>query len=113
MAGVRLDKFSALIKKEVSLIFQKEARALFGGAMISVTQTRVSPDLGHAKVYVSVFPTEKRQEAFEAVKNNSFAIKKLLTAAVGKQMRKVPELAFYLDDSLDYFEEIDRLLKKG
>lgn len=80
--------------------------------MITVTSVRVAPDLSVAKVYLSFFPTEKKVEGLEIVKEKTSITRKLLGDAVGKQLRKVPALAFYIDDSLDYYEEIDRLLKK-
>jgi len=85
---------------------------MFDGMMITVTNVRVSPDLGVAKAYLSFFPTEKKQEGLEKVKEQNGAIRHLLAGSIGKQVRKIPELHFYIDDSLDYFEEIDRLLKK-
>lgn len=80
--------------------------------MVTVTSVRVAPDLSVAKAYLSFFPTEKKEVGLELVKEKSSLIRKLLGDAVGKQLRKVPSLAFYIDDSLDYYEEIDRLLKK-
>ncbi len=71
-----------------------------------------SPDLGYAKVYVSVFPPEKRGEVMEFMKEKNATIRHYLAGVVAKQMRKVPELQFFIDDSLDYSAEIDRLLKK-
>jgi ribosome-binding factor A len=112
MAGIRLEKVGSLIKRELSIIFQQNTNTLFDGMMITVTQVRVSPDLGIAKVYLSFFPSEKKETGLELVKERDFQIKKLLTAQVGKQLRKVPNLHYYIDDSLDYFEEIERLLKK-
>jgi len=112
MSSVRLDKVSALIKRELSTIFQKNMNVMFHGMMITVTQVRVSPDLGLAKAYLSFFPTDKKDEGMILVDEKKTHVRKLLALEVGKQIRKIPELSFYLDDSLDYFEEIDRLLKK-
>lgn len=86
---------------------------LFEGMMITVTQVRVSPDLGVAKAYLSFFPTDKKEHGIQLVNEKKTHLRKLLAAEVGKQIRKIPELSFFIDDSLDYFEEIDRLLKKG
>ncbi len=112
MSSVRLDKVSALVKRELSTIFQQNMNVMFQGMMITVTQVRVSPDLGLAKAYLSFFPTDKKHEGMVLVDEKKFQVRKLLALEVGKQIRKIPELSFYLDDSLDYFEEIDRLLKK-
>lgn len=85
---------------------------MFAGTMITVTNVRVSPDLGVAKAYLSIFPANKKEEGLKVVEEKNHQIRKLLAVEIGKQVRKIPELSFFIDDSLDYFEEIDRLLKK-
>ena len=112
MASIRLEKFSALIRKELSVIFQKKGNEWFSGAIITVTLVRISPDLGYAKAYVSLFPSEKKESVMKWLKENHFAVRRELGLAVGKQMRKIPELQFFFDDSMEYAAEIDRLLKK-
>jgi ribosome-binding factor A len=112
MSSVRLEKIGALIKRELSLIFQQNMNTMFGGMMITVTSVRVSPDMGLAKAYLSFFPTEKKDAGILMVDEKKLHIRKILGGQVGKQIRKIPELSFYIDDSLDYFEEIDKLLKK-
>lgn len=94
-------------------MFQQNMHSMFEGMMITVTQVRVSPDLGVAKAYLSFFPSEKREHGLQVTNEKKNQMRKLLAAQVGKQLRKIPELSFFVDDSLDYFEEIDRLLKKG
>ncbi len=110
METTRQSKVSRLLQKDLGLIFQQEGRNLFGGKMISVTTVRISPDLGLAKVYLSIFPSEKSEETLEVVRMNTKNIRRILGTRVGKQLRVVPELAFYIDDSLDYIENIDNLL---
>ncbi|MCT4602539.1 MAG: 30S ribosome-binding factor RbfA [Marinifilum sp.] len=110
METTRQSKVSRLLQKDLGLIFQQEGRNLFGGKMISVTTVRISPDLGLAKVYLSIFPSDKSEETLEVVKMNTKNIRRILGTKVGKQLRVVPELAFYIDDSLDYIENIDNLL---
>ncbi|NOU62055.1 30S ribosome-binding factor RbfA [Marinifilum caeruleilacunae] len=110
METTRQSKVSRLLQKDLGLIFQQEGRNLFGGKMISVTTVRISPDLGLAKVYLSIFPSEKSEETLEVVRMNTKNIRRILGTKVGKQLRVVPELAFYIDDSLDYIENIDNLL---
>jgi ribosome-binding factor A len=110
METTRQSKVSRLLQKDLGLIFQQEGRNLFGGKMISVTTVRISPDLGLAKVYLSIFPSDKSDETLEVVKMNTKNIRRILGTKVGKQLRVVPELAFYIDDSLDYIENIDNLL---
>ena len=82
------------------------------GVMVSVTRTRVSPDLGICTAYLSVFPSEKGKEILKNVNANAKTIRYELGTRVGKQVRIVPELRFFIDDSLDYIEHIDELLKK-
>lgn len=112
MTSVRQEKVAELIKQELSLIFQKESRTLCLGSMVSVTVLRISPDLGVARVYISIFAAKDTQAVFDSVQANSSLIRRELGRRVSKQLRKVPELYFFLDDSLDYAEEIDDLLKK-
>ena len=112
MASVRQNKAGRMILKELSLIFQKEARNLFNGTMISVTVARMSPDLKVAKVYLSFFNVKDKDAKLEEVRKQQSNIRRLLGYEVKNQLRNVPELHFYLDDSLDYAEEIDSLLKK-
>lgn len=101
---------SRLVQKELAGIFQKQGNNLFGGGMISVTVVRVTPDLGLAKVWLSLFPPERRQELFESVNMQNKTIRHELGRRVKKQLRLVPELQFFIDDSIDYAQHIDKLL---
>jgi ribosome-binding factor A len=112
MASVRLEKVGALVRKELSTLFQLNMNSMFNGVMITVTIVRVSPDMGLAKAYLSIFPAAKKDETMALLEEKNGFIRKMLADRVAKQLRKVPDLRFYIDDSLDYFEEIDRLLKK-
>ena len=111
MEGKRQAKISRLIQKELSEIFRRQTAAL-GGVLVSVSTVRVSPDLSIAKVYLSIFPPEKSAEILENIKKQQKTVRYELAAAVKDTPRKCPELAFYLDDSLDYVENIDRLLSE-
>ncbi len=86
--------------------------AVFGGAMVTVSEVRVSPDLSLAKTYVSIFPSAKAEEVMKLLNDNVKALRGELGHQVAKQLRIVPEIVFYLDTSLDYAEHIDELLKK-
>ena len=112
MESLRQQKVNKLLAKELAEIFRSEARALFGGGFITVTQVRVSPDLGSAKVYLSIMATKDKQAIFRLVESQGYLVRKKLGMQVGKQLRVVPELHFYLDDSLDYAMKIEELLKK-
>lgn len=85
---------------------------LFRGVMATVTAVKVSPDLGYAKVYVSVFPFDRSGEIMNQITANEWKIRKSLGQRIRNQLRVVPELAFFLDDSLEYIENIDNLLKE-
>ncbi|MBD99620.1 MAG: ribosome-binding factor A [Verrucomicrobia bacterium] len=112
MESLRQQKVGRLIQKEVGLIFNNGLVQLSVKLMISVTQVRMSPDLGIARLYLSLFPSEQKKEAIDEIRNQSSEIRYHLGKKVGKQLRHTPELQFYLDDSFDYAEEIDELLKE-
>ncbi len=111
MSTIRQQKVAALLQKELGNFFQRESRTYFGGAMITVTVVRVSPDLAVAKTYLSIYGTKDREEIFRFIESQSREIRYKLGQQVGKQLRVVPELIFYFDDSIDYAEQIGQLLK--
>ena len=112
METTRQKKVSKLIQKELSIIFQKEIHQFLGNILVTVTGVRVSPDLSVAKAYLSVFPVKNPVEALLILNDNKKVFRTLLGNSCRNQLRIVPELIFYLDDSAEYAEEIDRLLKK-
>lgn len=109
MESSRLNKIDRLVQKELSDIFQKFTKSC-GGVLISVTSVSVSADLSIARVRLSIFPNDKQQEMMEMVKKSAKSIRHDLAQRTRHQLRVVPELTFFLDDSLDYLEKIDRLL---
>lgn len=111
MESTRLNKINRLIQKELGDIFLLQTKAM-KGVLISVTAVRVTSDLSLARVYLSIFPSDKSSELLENIKTNIKSIRFDLGQRVGKQLRKIPELQFYLDDSLDYIEKIDNLLNQ-
>lgn len=111
METIRQQKVARLLQKEIGALFTNGEVHLSGGAMISITQVRMSPDLGIAKVYISLFPAKDLEAALEGVRKQTKEIRYVLGKKVGKQLRHIPELHFYLDDSFDYAEKIDSLLK--
>lgn len=111
MESTRQSKIGRLIQRDLGEIFQMESRNLFGGKMISVTSVRVSPDLGLAKVYLSIFPSKNTDETLTLIRKQVKNVRYILAKRVRHQLRIVPELAFFIDDSLDYIENIDNLLK--
>ncbi|MCQ2146776.1 MAG: 30S ribosome-binding factor RbfA [Bacteroidales bacterium] len=105
-------KVAREIQKDMAEIIRSKGMAAFGGAMVTVSEVRVSPDLSIAKTYVSIFPSDKQESVMKLLEENNKALRGELGHKVGKQLRIVPEIVFYLDTSLDYAEHIDELLKK-
>ena len=112
MESTRQKKVARLVLKELSQIFNIESNNILGSIMISITAVRISPDLGYANIYLSVFPVKDPKDALEKIKKNGSLFRKKLGIAVRNQLRVVPELNFYIDDSAEYAEHIDKLLKK-
>mgnify|MGYP002726348498 FL=1 len=111
-ASTRQLKIAREIQKDLAEIIRSKGMAVFGGAMVTVSEVRVSPDLSLAKTYVSIFPSAKAEEVMKLLNDNVKALRGELGHQVAKQLRIVPEIVFYLDTSLDYAEHIDELLKK-
>ena len=111
METTRQAKIARLLQKELSEIFRLQT-AKMHGVLVSVSAVRVSPDLSVAKVYLSVFPSEKSKEILDSITASAKTVRYELAQKVRFQLRKTPELAFYLDDSLDYIENIDNLPAK-
>lgn len=111
METTRQQKIARLIQKELSDIFQKQTQASHG-VLVSVSAVRVSPDLSVAKGYLSIFPSEKGGEILENINASSRQIRYELGKRVRYQLRVIPELRFYIDDSLDYLDHIDSLLRE-
>lgn len=111
METTRQAKISRLLQKELSEIFRKQT-AKTRGSIVTVTTVRVSPDLSVAKAYISVFPSDKSEAVLESVRKSAQTIRYELARIVRFQLRKTPELSFFLDDSMDYIENIDALLGK-
>ena len=111
MESTRQSKVAKQIQKDISDIFSKEGADLVKGAMVTVTAVRMSPDLGYAKIYLSIFPFEKSKAIMDPVTQQEWRIRKALGSRIRNQLRIVPELTFFLDDSLEYIENIDNLLR--
>lgn len=112
MESTRQQKINKLIQKDLGVIFQMESRSILGtGGMITVTKVKVSKDLSSARVFLSLFAVENKNELLNQIKLNTKQFRNLLASKIRHQLRVIPELVFELDDSLDYSENIDRLLK--
>lgn len=110
--SIRQKKIAGLIQEELADIFRKETRTLCMGAMVTVTVVHVVPDLSLAKVFLSIFGVKDTQEVFENIQAHNGEIRYELGKRLGKSLRRIPELHFHMDDSLDYADEIDKLLRK-
>lgn len=110
METTRQNKISRLLQKELSDIFLLQAKSM-PGILISVSAVRISPDMSVARAYLSVFPSDKGEEIIKNINANMKSIRFELGTRVRHQLRIIPELKFFVDDSLDYLERIDELLK--
>jgi len=111
MNNTRLQKIERQIQKDLGEIFLSETKQL-PGVLVSVTNVRVSPDLSVSKAYLSIFPSGKSNEIIENINKQKKSIRYELGLRIGQTIRKIPELIFLLDDSIDYLENIDHLLNQ-
>jgi len=107
----RLQKIERQIQKDLGEIFLSDTRQM-QGVLVSVTKVRMSPDLSISKAFLSIFPSGKSKEILENINRQKKTIRYELGLRIGKQIRRIPELAFFLDDSIDYLENIDLLLNQ-
>lgn len=112
MESTRQKKVSRLIQKELAELFIRKNSEIAHGKIISVTIVRVSPDLSFAKVFLSIFPSANQDEILNNIRDHVPKIRFELGQKIKTQLRIVPEIAFFIDDSLDYIDKIDKLLKK-
>lgn len=125
MDSTRQNKISRLIQQDLGDIFLREMKPVLGNSLITVTRVRVTPDLSIARVHVSIMPIGEipasgrqaaqpatKQGIIDAILTHSADIRRRLGLREGKQLRIIPQLDYYLDDSLDYLENIERLLKE-
>ena len=110
--STRQQKVARQIQKDLAEIIRARGMAAYDGAMLTVSGVKITPDLAVAKVYVSIFPSAKAPDIMRRLEDETSRLRGELGRRVAKQLRIVPELTFYLDDSLDYVEHIDELLKK-
>ncbi len=111
METTRQNKVARLIQKDLGEIFQRNMQTMFAGAMITVTKVHMTRDLSIAKVYLSIYGKDP-QNILKIVESSAKEIRRLLGMRIKNQLKAIPELRFFIDDSLDYIENIERLLKK-
>ena len=112
MATIRQDKISRLLQKEMANFFLIDGKDLLNGKMVTVTKSKVTPDLSIARFYLSIFPSNDSEAFIKELRGKSYIIRQRLGGKIGKQIIKVTDFEFYIDDSLDYAERINELLKK-
>jgi ribosome-binding factor A len=110
MDSTRQLKYARLIQKEIGDLFQKKGKNFFGSSFITVTNVRVTPDLSIARVFVSAF-REKAEDVLKKLNTHKREIRRKLGERIGKQARIIPDLEFFIDDSLDYAEKMDKIMK--
>lgn len=110
METIRQERINNLLQKDLGEIFQIEMRHITQGAMITVTKVKVTPDLSVAKIYLSLFAAADKDELLKSIRSHTKEIRGKLGKRVRHQLRVVPDLSFYIDDSLDYIENLDNLL---
>jgi ribosome-binding factor A len=110
--GKRQKQISGLLFEELSTIFQRLGLNIIDGGMISISSVKITPDLLEVRVYLSLFQVKDPKAMLQKIEERKWEIKKALTERVGKQLRRMPELQFYLDDTLEHAFKIENLLKK-
>lgn len=112
METTRQQKIAKQIQKDVAEIFQKEGAQIVRGSLLTVTAVRMSPDFGYAKIYVSIFPFERNAEVMKELERNNWFVRRALGQRIRNQLKNVPEIQFFLDDSLEYIENIEEALNR-
>lgn len=112
MDSKRQQKFSKLIQKELADIFQKEARQLFGNTLVTITDVKVTPDLGLAKIYLSFLNSPDKDSQLGSIRNEKSKIRNLLGRVLKSEVRTIPDLQFFIDDTADYAARMDELFAK-
>ncbi len=111
LEGKRQKQVAGLLNKELSDIFQRLGISMMDGGMVSISSVKITPDLYEARIYLSFFKVADSFAALKKIEERAWEIKKELTARVRHQLRSMPLLTFYIDDSLDYVEKIEQLFK--
>ena len=111
MESNRQKRVARLIQKDLSEIFLQKCKNHYPGVMITITHVSVSKDLSFAKIYFSIFPDQKKMQIFDEIKNKKSSIRHELSYKLKHQMRKTPDLLFFIDNSLAHYESINQILK--
>ena len=109
MESKRQQKFARLIQRDLADIFQREAKDIFGKNFVTITNVKVTPDLGIAYVYMSILVASDKQAVVDIAEDNNKMIRQVLARKIKNQVRAIPELRFFLDDTSDYVQKMDEL----
>jgi ribosome-binding factor A len=112
MDSTRQHKVGRLLQKEMSEIFEFETREMMQGGMVTITKVNVTKDLSIARFYLSIFAVKDKTQLLEGIRSHTSELRYRLGNRIGKQVRIIPQLEFFEDDSLDYIDNIDKLLKE-
>jgi ribosome-binding factor A len=112
LEGKRQKQVAGLLNKELSDIFQRMGLSMVDGGMVSISGVKITPDLFDARVYLSLFKVKDATETLKKITDQSHEIKRELTSRVRHQLRSMPKLTFYIDDTLDYVDKIEELFKE-
>lgn len=109
MASKRQEQVAELIKRNFGVVLQQEGSYIYGDAFVTVTQVQVTPDLSQAKLYISVFNTENKQAVLQMLVNDTRKLKQSLAHRIKKHVRRIPDIAIYLDDTLDEMYKLNQI----
>ncbi|MEO5984915.1 MAG: 30S ribosome-binding factor RbfA [Ferruginibacter sp.] len=112
LEGKRQKQVAAVLEKELNDIFQRLGLSMIDGGMVSISSVKITPDLFDARIYLSFFKVNDPITALKIIEEKSWEIKKALTARVRHQLRSMPQLSFYIDDTLEYVEKMEQLFKE-
>ena len=110
--GKRQKQIGGLIQEEINTIFQRLGLSFINGGMVSVSSVKVTPDLLEVRIYLSIFQAADKKEVLKKIEDRHWEIKKELAARIKHQLRRIPELKFFLDDTLDHVFKIEEILNK-
>jgi ribosome-binding factor A len=110
--GKRQKQVATVIQKDLNEIFQRQGLSMINGGMVSIASVKITPDLFDARIYLSFFKVNDPQETLKIIQEKAWEIKKELTARVRHQLRSMPQLTFYIDDTLDYVDKMENLFKE-
>ena len=110
--GKRQKQVSALLLEELNKIFQKLGLNMIQGGMVSISSVKITPDLFEARIYLSFYQVSKPKEALKLIEDRAWEIKRDLVSSIRNQLRSMPQLTFYIDDSLEYVDKMDALFRE-